>query len=296
MAVSPATRRLLVRTMRACTASRLPYNIKARYISTLTGVLGAPTVPTESDYGTRFLPGTKLNSLLEYRGVHEPVLSEFIRRHVLPGDVCVDAGANVGYFSVLLAKQVGPNGKVIAVEAAPQTVERLRANVSLNNVEVTVIESAVTSSKGEVTFHLHPQHDSWNRITPPDEDDPDRAVMGGDWVPITVKADTLSAIVGADKDLVSFIKLDIEGAEPAVTPDIATFPNPGLVVALEAKSPNITATLKPFADGGFYVYDLHNDWRWLYERAVPAITQANYADFAGRSMVDVLVSRRRLDV
>jgi len=296
MSLAAATRRQLIRSMRACTTSRLPYPVKLLYINTLREALPATKKPTESEYGTRFLPGTNLNMVLEYRGVHEPVLSEFIRRHVRSGDVCVDAGANVGYFSLLIAQQVAPGGKVIAIEAAPRTVERLRGNIALNNADVTVVESAITSRKGEVTFHLHPYHDSWNRITPPAEGDPDRRSMGTEWIPVTVKGDTLPAIVGKDIERVSFIKLDIEGSESAVTPDIATFPNPDLVVALEAKSPNIAATLKPFQDRRFYVYDLHNDWRWPYERSVPAITQTTYAELAGRTMVDVLVSRQPLAV
>ncbi|WP_158089941.1 FkbM family methyltransferase [Mycobacterium europaeum] len=234
--------------------------------------------------------------LLEYRGVYEPVLSEFIRRQIRPGDVCVDAGANVGYFSLLLAQQVGPTGKVIAIEAGPRTVERLRANIALNNANVTVVEAAITSQKGQITFHLHPQHDAWNRITPPDEDDPDSLYMGQEWIPVTINGDTLPSIVGDDIDRVSFIKLDIEGAESTVTPDITTFPHPDLVVALEAKSPHIAETLKPFQDDNFYVYDLHNDYRWLYERTVPVITQTTYSDLVSHSMVDVLVSRRPLAV
>lgn len=294
MGLAAAIRRQLIRSMRACTGSRLPYPVKLLYITTLRQALPATKVPTESEYGTWFLPGTNLNMVLEYRGVHEPVLSEFIRHHVRPGDVCVDAGANVGYFSILLARQVAPNGKVIAVEAAPRAVERLRGNIALNNAEVTVVQSAITAQQGEVTFYLHPVHDSWNRMTPPAEDHPDRRSMGAEWIPVTVKGDTLSAIVGPDLKRVSFIKLDIEGSECAVTPDIATFPHPALVVALEAKSPNISATLAPFEARGFHIYDLHNDWRWPYERRVPAITATTYGEVVGRTMVDVLVSRQPL--
>jgi FkbM family methyltransferase len=297
MGLAAATRRHLIRSMRACTASRLPFSVKYLYIRTLSQALPATKEATKSEYGTRFLPGTNLNMLLEYRGVYEPVLSEFIRHHIRPGDVCVDAGANVGYFSLLLAQQVGPRGKVIAIEAAPSTVERLRANIALNNADVTVVEAAVTSQKGEVIFHLYPYHDAWNRITPPVEGDPDRRLMSQEkWIPVTVKGDTAPEIVGKDIERVSFIKVDIEGAESAVTPDIAAFPHPDLVVALEAKSPNIAATLKPFEARGFYVYDLHNDYRWLYERRLPAITQTTYRALSGRSMVDVLVSRQLLAV
>lgn len=143
---------------------------------------------------------------------------------------------------------------------------------------------------------MHPQHDAWNRITPPTENDPDRTYMGQEWIPVTLKADTRSGILSKDIERVSFIKLDIEGAEPAVTPDITAFPHPNLVVALEAKFPNIRVTLQPFQDGEFYVYDLHNDYRWVYERTVPAITQTTYDELGGRSMVDVLVSRQPLEL
>lgn len=294
MGPAAATRRQLIRSMRGCTSSRLPFLFKYIYIRMLSQLVPTSEHVAVSDYGTQFLPGTDLSLLLEYRGVYEPVLSEFIRHHVRAGDVCVDAGANSGYFSLLLAQQVGPAGKVIAIEAAPRTVERLRANIELNNADVTVVEAAVTSQKGVVTFHLHPRHDAWNRITPPGEDDPDRRYMGQEWVPVTIAGDTLPAMVGEDIERVSFIKLDIEGAEPEVAPDIVTFPHPNLVVAIEAKSPNITATLRPFEQHGFYIYDLHNDYRWLYERAVPLITQTTYSVLADRSMVDALVTRQPL--
>jgi predicted RNA methylase len=64
--------------------------------------------------------------VLQYRGVFKPVLSEFILHHVREGDVCVDLGANVGYFTLLLARAAGRGGKVVAIEAAPRNVRRLR--------------------------------------------------------------------------------------------------------------------------------------------------------------------------
>ncbi len=41
----------------------------------------------------------------------------------------VDVGANIGYFSVLASKLVGPTGRVISVEVDPKNVEVLRANL-----------------------------------------------------------------------------------------------------------------------------------------------------------------------
>jgi FkbM family methyltransferase len=296
----------LVNSMRACVArDRLPWIAKALYVSgcqLLLRALGVESdeTPLVSEYGTKFVagPGSAwLNSILRYRGVWEPALSEFILRHVRDGDVCVDAGANCGYFSLLLAQQVGPSGKVIAIEAAPDNVGRLRANLELNGApgSVEVVMAACARQKGEITLHLHPRNDAWTRLSPPAKGQVDRRHMGKTWVPVTVPADTLGSIVGSEVERVSFIKLHIEGAEAAVAPEIPdTFSHPRLVVALLAKEPHIEATLKPFKERGFYVYDRHNDYRWFFERKVPAITEAAYGDFNNQHTAYALLSRQPL--
>ena len=82
-----------------------------------------------------------------------------------------------------------------------------------------------------------------------------------------------------------------------VTPDVvAHFAHPRLVVALEAKAPQIAKTLDPFRRAGFHVYDLKNNYRWAFERGVPSVTVASYHEFDQRKMVDVLVSREPLDL
>ena len=171
-------RGFLVHSMRACVANdRLPWIAKYLYVTgsqLLLPALGIESdeTPLESEYGTKFVAGPGsfwLNSIVRSRGVWEPVLSEFILRHVQEGDVCVDAGANIGYFSLLFAQRVGPSGKVIAIEAAPDTARRLRANLALNDATgiVDVVEAACTPQKGEITFYLHPHNDGWCRLSPP---------------------------------------------------------------------------------------------------------------------------------
>jgi FkbM family methyltransferase len=302
-----SARNALVASMRACIANdRLPLFAKRAFVKRCDGLLTALGIdsdetPVESEYGIKFVAGRNnsiITSWLRFRGTYEPVLSEFILRHVQEGDVCVDAGANVGYFSLLLAQRVAPSGKVIALEAAPDTVRRLRANLELNGAAgiVEVVAAACAPEKGEITFYLHPNVDGWARLSPPTEGDRDRDYMGTTWIPVTVAADTLTAIVGADAQRVSFIKVDVEGAETALTPQIpAGFSHPSLVVALEVRA-QIEATLMPFQEQGFRIYDLHNDYHWLFERKVPAITEAAYSDFYHRDSADVLLSRQPLAV
>ncbi|MBY0291207.1 MAG: FkbM family methyltransferase [Mycobacteriaceae bacterium] len=299
-------RRVLVQSMRACVRrDRLPWPFKATYVNGCQRLLAALDIesdetPLECDYETRFVAGPGgpwLNSILRYRGVWEPALSDFIVQHVQAGDVCVDAGANCGYFTVLLAQRVGPSGKVIAIEAAPENVRWMRANLDINGVQdtVEVVTAACARQKGQLTLHVHPQNDAWSRLRPPDEGQLDRRFMGDKWIPVTVPADTLGSIVGPETDRVSFIKLHIEGAEAEVAPDIPdTFHHPRLVVALLVKEPHIEVTLKPFRERGFHVYDRRNDYRWFYERKVPSITEVTYEELNNQHTAYVLLSRQPL--
>lgn len=59
-------------------------------------------------------------------------VSIWIKQYVKPGMVCIDAGANWGLFTLLMARQADPNGKVYAFEPATCFYERLRDHVRLN--------------------------------------------------------------------------------------------------------------------------------------------------------------------
>ena len=76
-----------------------------------------------------------LNGIIFFRGAFEPVLSDLIDRTVREGDVCVDAGANAGYFTLLFARKVGAAGRVVAIEPAPGNLRRMERNVAHNGFE-----------------------------------------------------------------------------------------------------------------------------------------------------------------
>ena len=69
---------------------------------------------------------------LYYFGLWEPNLSAWIESRLEPGDVFIDVGANIGYFTLLAASRVGPTGKVVAVEAMPAIFQHLAAHVAGN--------------------------------------------------------------------------------------------------------------------------------------------------------------------
>ncbi len=297
----------IVGSMRSCVASRLPSVAKAAWLLFCNSMLicrpmrsfEATAVTT---YGGCRLSGKPsdcaLNRAIVYRGVFEPTLSAMIWKIVGPGDVCLDAGANAGYFTLLFARRVGPTGKVIAIEAAPGNVARLTRNVELNGFtdRVTIVGAACSDAPGQVTFHLYPKNDMCCRLERPRMNEVDYWLLGRQWTPVSVRADRLSAFAGDDAPRISFVKLDVEGVEHRVVDEILqAFTHPRLCVAVEAKAPHIRDTLEPFARAGFSAYDLQNDYQWLYTTAFkPSVPATFEALYKRRVMVDVLLSRQPL--
>lgn len=81
-------------------------------------------------------------------GVWEPDISHWLAEHLRPGDVVVDIGANIGYFSLLAATRVGPTGRVLAFEPVPSIADMLTSNVRRNNLPIDVRRVVVGDAPG----------------------------------------------------------------------------------------------------------------------------------------------------
>ena len=69
---------------------------------------------------------------------YEPLETAFVENHLRPGMWFVDIGANIGWFSLLAARRVGPTGCVIAVEPRPDSVARLAMSAAENGLTCIV--------------------------------------------------------------------------------------------------------------------------------------------------------------
>lgn len=88
---------------------------------------------------------------------YEPAVVAAIRSVVKPGMTCVDAGAHIGYITLLMAQEVGRKGWVFAFEPSPVNCDRLRMNIALNAIEnATVVQAFVASTNGTATIGLGP--------------------------------------------------------------------------------------------------------------------------------------------
>lgn len=142
-------------------------------------------------------------------GLWESWLTVFMARIIKRGMNVIDVGANHGYYTVLFADLVGPDGLVAAIEPHPRTAELLRRSVDVNGFSgrVTVTEMAASAEDGgSLVFHA-----------PPTEPKNARVVPGGDLSHpehVKVKAGRIDSIVKR-WDRVDFVKIDVEGAEEA---------------------------------------------------------------------------------
>lgn len=76
-------------------------------------------------------------------GIWEPYETSLVVASLLAGDVFVDIGANIGYFSILAASIVGPSGAVYAFEPDPENCRLLRASAQLNgHTQIIEVEEA----------------------------------------------------------------------------------------------------------------------------------------------------------
>ena len=123
------------------------------------------------------------------------------------GDVVIDAGANIGIFSLLASQKVGSTGKVFAFEPIQETQRVLRKNIEQNKCSNTqVIPYALGGSDTEVEFFV-----DMNRLVKSSKFD----VRIHQYTDIEkVKQIKLDSFVENEQlKKIDFIKADIEGAE-----------------------------------------------------------------------------------
>jgi FkbM family methyltransferase len=92
---------------------------------------------------------------------YEPQTKQLLLSFLSPGMVFVDLGANEGFFSVVAARQVGPGGRVFAIEPQARLGSVVRRNLELNAVtNTTLVAVAVSDAESVADFNLAPDTNS----------------------------------------------------------------------------------------------------------------------------------------
>jgi FkbM family methyltransferase len=163
-------------------------------------------------------------------GVWDPSLTGFIESSLGPGDVFIDVGAHVGYFTLLASRQVGPAGAVLSIEPNPLALSQLEQNVARSHLPNVLVEhTACGDSTDRVRLHLHTESNSSMASLS------SANATGG--LAVEVPCTTLDQLIrrrGLTR--VDLVKIDVEGAELAVLRGMSTIMRelrPVIVLELE---------------------------------------------------------------
>lgn len=147
-----------------------------------------------------------------YKRLREAPTADRLARLVTPGGWAVDVGANAGFYTLRLARQVRDGARVMAIE--PEAVNVTRLKTALHRAgcldRVVVVEAALTDHDGPVALAVDAGNPADHRIT----DDP-RAEA--DSAAATVTGRRLDSLLAAHGEPpVALIKIDVQGAEARV--------------------------------------------------------------------------------
>jgi FkbM family methyltransferase len=99
----------------------------------------------------------RVGSSLSRTGVYDLPVSEALARLIDPGETVVDAGANIGYMTSLMAWRAGPGGHVLSFEPNPEVLPSLERNVDRwrlhgSYAPITVVPVALSDADGHATL------------------------------------------------------------------------------------------------------------------------------------------------
>jgi len=235
-------------------------------------------------------------------GRWEPVITQYLRSHLRSGDIFVDCGANIGYYSLIASRLVGDSGQVFSIEASAQIYLSLLRNLALNDcTNVRCIHAAAAGEPGELSIYLADSHNLGHSTTVES-----LAVREGMTLEGKVKADTLEHLVG-DRQLrnARFIKIDVEGAELSVLQplfgslDQFSAHTEWLVELAPSFSaggyPETEQIYRAFRDAGYIAYRIPNDSDAPFLLDPPGRVALQRLDAAPQARADVLMSRQHLE-
>lgn len=224
----------------------------------------------------------KTNSLVWAFGVWEPGITAIMQKCFVAGETFVDIGSHIGYYSVL-ASRYGCH--VFAVEPSQKLFERLKLNLSANDVRGEIVPVAISDKKGRANFYGGEASNTG------------KASLLKDWTDhldsFEVDVDTFDRFSAQFADI-GMIKLDVEGAEAAVLSQVLSHLTamPKLkAIFFEVNKRHIDDTLhciREFVAQGFSLYAIENKYSAAFYKksaygfapaSADALPTQHYADY-----------------
>ncbi len=191
--------RLAAALLSGSNIERLP--VIGRVNKIVTGLIRADVIRL---HGHTFHLDARDSLNLSILRVFEPEETALLQREVEAGNVAIDLGAHIGYYSILLAELVGETGNVYAFEPAPDNFAILEQNLLENNcTNVTAERKAVSDKTGSSMLHLSASDSADHRLY---QDGHARTCVETSVV-------SLDDYFKGYAEPIDFIKIDIQGAE-----------------------------------------------------------------------------------
>ena len=168
-------------------------------------------------HGVKFFAGktnkieAKLLNAHGYDRQNLTVCQSFIR----PGDICLDVGANIGVYSVLMAKWAGPSGNIHAFEPVDHIRRKLKLNIRLNGFSnVTVNPIALGEKEGFVSMNQVKEGQFRGGTSTLTQNENVLEMCSDKFESVQVSLKTVDSYIAESKlERIDFAKIDIEGYE-----------------------------------------------------------------------------------
>jgi FkbM family methyltransferase len=146
--------------------------------------------------------------------VHEEETTTLFKKFVREGDVVLDLGANIGYFTILASKLVGPRGKVYSFEPEPTNFQYLSKNIELNGyANAFAFQKAVSDRPGTTQLFVCSYDSGHHTINQYDGISAYRRGRKSEMRSIEIDTVSIDDFLRDKTDRVDIIKMDVEGAE-----------------------------------------------------------------------------------
>lgn len=222
------------------------------------------------------------------RGVWEPWVSAVVLSLLRPGARVIEVGANVGYYTMIMAARVGTTGNVTALEANPRLADLIGRSIRVNGFsdQVRLLNRAAMDAPGSVDFVSFRRNSGGGHVP---------TVVNGHYDPVLGQPEAyrVEAVRLDDLDCgpVDMIRMDAEGAEPFILRGAAELlnANPDVVIcmewsAIQMESRTSVPDLVDWLEGmgfGFWLIGPPN-----------GLTRLSRAELMAQRHSDVVVSRR----
>lgn len=151
--------------------------------------------------------GLYIDDCIINSGIFEDASTKIVKKFIRPGDTIINIGANIGYYSVIFGKLTGPEGRVFSFEPTKYFREVLKDNLAANSLHnVEIIPFGLSDKPEQLTIQI-------DGITATLHVPGGKELVSQESISLM----TLEAFC-KEKDLnkIDFIKIDVDGHEPAV--------------------------------------------------------------------------------